>query len=74
MGDTLSEEKIKTLEPTQQEIAHAINRRTEFRVLRNDFGLFDADGNIRPEAIKPKPEEPADEEARPAEEEEYFED
>lgn len=74
VGDTLSEEKIKTLEPTQQEIAHAINRRTEFRVLRNDFGLFDADGNIRPEAIKPKPEEPADEEARPAEEEEYFED
>ncbi len=36
-GDELTEEFILKLPPDQQEIAKAINRRTEFRVLSNDF-------------------------------------
>jgi peptidoglycan-associated lipoprotein len=36
-GDELNEEFILKLLPEQQEIAKAINRRTEFRVLSNDF-------------------------------------
>lgn len=36
-GDELTEEFILKLTPEQQEIAKAINRRTEFRVLSNDF-------------------------------------
>ena len=41
-GDTLSVEFIQALpEPAQQEICNALNRRTEFRVLRTTYGLFD---------------------------------
>lgn len=36
-GDELTEEFILKLPPDQQEIAKALNRRTEFRVLSNDF-------------------------------------
>lgn len=36
-GVTLSERYIKTLSPEKQEIANQINRRTDFRVLRDDF-------------------------------------
>jgi peptidoglycan-associated lipoprotein len=36
-NDELTEQFINTLTPEQQEIARAINRRTEFRVLSNDF-------------------------------------
>jgi peptidoglycan-associated lipoprotein len=36
-NDELSEEFIMKLTPEQQEIAKALNRRTEFRVLSNDF-------------------------------------
>ena len=36
-GDELTEAFILKLTPEQQEIAKAINRRTEFRVLSNDF-------------------------------------
>ena len=37
-GDELTEEFINNLEtPEQQEIAKSLNRRTEFRVLSNDF-------------------------------------
>lgn len=36
-NDELSEEFIMRLTPEQQEIAKALNRRTEFRVLSNDF-------------------------------------
>ncbi len=43
-GDELTEEFINTLTPDQQEIAKAINRRTEFRVLSTDFiERFDAE-------------------------------
>ena len=39
-GDVLTEEFIKTLTPEQQEICNAINRRTEFQVLRTTYGLY----------------------------------
>jgi len=43
-GDELTEEFINKLTPDQQEIAKAINRRTEFRVLSTDFiERFDAE-------------------------------
>lgn len=61
-GDVLTEAYIMAydsaaqravLDSVQREVCHALNRRTEFRVLRTTFGLFDAEGNLRPEAIKP---------------------
>ena len=39
-GNVLTEEFIKTLTPEQQEICNAINRRTEFQVLRTTYGLY----------------------------------
>jgi len=39
-GDILSEEFINNLETEEQkEICHQLNRRTEFRVLRDDYGI-----------------------------------
>ncbi|NDW13375.1 hypothetical protein D0T50_10790 [Bacteroides sp. 214] len=38
-GDVLTEEFIKNLPPEEQEICNAINRRTEFKVLRTTYGL-----------------------------------
>lgn len=40
VGDVLTEEFILALPPEQQEIADQVNRRTEFKVLSIDFGLF----------------------------------
>ena len=40
IGDVLTEEFIKTLPLDQQEICNAINRRTEFQVLRTTYGLY----------------------------------
>ncbi len=40
-NDTLTETFIKKLPEEQQEICNALNRRTEFRVLRTTYGLFD---------------------------------
>ena len=40
-GDTLTEDYILALPEELQEICNAANRRTEFRVLRTTFGLFD---------------------------------
>jgi len=37
LGDVLTESFINQLEPSQQEQAHQINRRTEFRVLSTDY-------------------------------------
>lgn len=65
-GDTLTTAKIATLTPEQQELCHALNRRTEFRVLGTTYGLFDAQGKLRPEALKqaskPRVETPKTEE------------
>lgn len=51
-GDTLTTDYIFKLNAEQQEVCNALNRRTEFRVLRTTYGLFDKDGNIRPEALR----------------------
>ena len=40
-GDVLTEEFILALPPEQQEIADQINRRTEFKVLRTNYNLFE---------------------------------
>ncbi len=66
-NDTLTEAYILTLTPEQQEICNALNRRTEFRVLRTTYGLFDEKGNLIPEALKPVKKETDEED----EEEEY---
>lgn len=51
-GDTLTVTYILKLPTDQQEICNALNRRTEFRVLRTTYGLFDKDGNLKPEALR----------------------
>ncbi|MGN0086346.1 MAG: OmpA family protein [Alloprevotella sp.] len=53
-NDTLTEAYILRLSPEEQEICHALNRRTEFRVLRTTYGLFDEQGRLKPEALKPR--------------------
>lgn len=54
-GDVLTEEFINKLKPDEQETANAMNRRTEFRVLRTTYDMFDEDGNIKQ---MPKPRKP----------------
>ena len=51
-GVTLTERYIKTLSPEKQEIANQINRRTDFKVLRDDFVPADAapDTTVAPDA------------------------
>lgn len=51
-GDVLTEEFIGKLKPEQQETANAMNRRTEFTVLRTTYNMFDENGNLKQ---KPKP-------------------
>ena len=63
IGDTLTTESIKKLRPAQQEIANALNRRTEFRVLRTTYGLFDKKGNYVAPPAKPKKSEVDEDEA-----------
>ena len=53
-GDTLTIPYILKLKPEEQEICNALNRRTEFRVLRTTYGLFDEHGNLKIEALKPQ--------------------
>lgn len=52
-NDTLTEAYILKLNEEQQEICNALNRRTEFRVLRTTYGLFDKDGNLLPGVLNP---------------------
>lgn len=40
-GDTLTEQFILTLPEEQQEVCNALNRRTEFKVLRTTYGLYE---------------------------------
>lgn len=54
VGDTLTEAYIKKLTPEQQEDCNALNRRTEFRVLRTTYGLFDDKGRLKTDVLKPK--------------------
>ncbi len=52
-NDVLTEDFIKKLKPAEQETANALNRRTEFSVLRTTYNMFDKDGNIK-QLPKPK--------------------
>lgn len=45
-GDVLTEQFVLSLKPDQQETANALNRRTEFRVLRTTYNMFDENGNM----------------------------
>ena len=56
-NDTLTLDYILKLTPEEQEICNALNRRTEFRVLRTTYGLFDEAGKLKPQAIKPENQE-----------------
>lgn len=58
-GDVLTEEFISKLKPNQQETANAMNRRTEFTVLRTTYDMFDENGNLKQQ---PKPRKPRQEE------------
>lgn len=51
-GKRLTESYIKTLSPEKQEIANQINRRTDFKVLRDDY--VPAAGPIDQNAVDPK--------------------
>ncbi|WP_018462450.1 PorE family type IX secretion system protein [Segatella paludivivens] len=46
-GDQLTAEYIKKLSNDKQEICNQLNRRTEFRVIRTTYGLFDKNGNLK---------------------------
>lgn len=52
-NDVLTEEFILKLKPDQQETANALNRRTEFKVLRTTYNMFDKDGNLKYPPKKP---------------------
>lgn len=52
-GDVLSETFIASLDKAQQAVCNQLNRRTEFRVLRTTYGLFDAQGKPKESATKP---------------------
>lgn len=52
-NDVLTEEFILKLKPEQQETANALNRRTEFKVLRTTYNMFDKDGNLKNPPKKP---------------------
>ena len=57
-GDKLTEEFITTLPEEQQETCNQLNRRTEFRVLRTTYGLFDKAGRLI--QTSPAEEQPTD--------------
>lgn len=60
-NDLLTEDFITKLKPKEQETANALNRRTEFRVLRTTYNMFDENGNLKnPPKPKPKAEEQID--------------
>ncbi len=50
-GDTLTESYIKKLKKSQQDTCNALNRRTEFRVLKTTYGLFDDSGKLDTKAL-----------------------
>ena len=45
-GDVLTEEMISALPEELQELCHQMNRRTEFKVLRTTYGMFDKAGKL----------------------------
>ena len=54
-GDVLTEEFISKLKPDEQETANALNRRTEFTVLRTTYNMFDENGNLKNPPVQRKP-------------------
>jgi outer membrane protein OmpA-like peptidoglycan-associated protein len=54
-GNVLTEEMINALPEEQQEQCHQMNRRTEFKVLRTTYGMFDKAGKLiqSPTAVPP---------------------
>ena len=57
-GDVLTEEMINALPEEQQEQCHQMNRRTEFKVLRTTYGMFDKVGKlIQSPQAKPQPKD-----------------
>ncbi len=57
-GDVLTEEFIAALPKEQQEQCHQMNRRTEFKVLRTTYGMFDKVGKlIQSPQPEPKPKD-----------------
>ena len=65
-GDVLTEDFIAKLPEEQQEQCNQLNRRTEFKVLRTTYGMFDTEGKL---IQTPQPKEaPQDsEESQPSE-------
>lgn len=57
-NDTLTVDYILQRTPEEQEICNSLNRRTEFRVLRTTYGLFDKEGRLKVDALLRKKEEP----------------
>lgn len=55
-GDVLTEEFINKLKTDEQETANALNRRTEFTVLRTTYNMFDENGNLKNPPVQKKPE------------------
>ncbi|MCR5180670.1 MAG: OmpA family protein [Bacteroidaceae bacterium] len=65
LGDTLTESYIRALpDEEKQEVCNALNRRTEFRVLRTTYGLFD---NPAAGTSQQPADGPADSAAEPSE-------
>lgn len=56
-NDTLTEVFIKKLPEKEQEECNALNRRTEFKVLRTTYGLLDEKGNLKKDALIGKEKE-----------------
>ena len=46
-GDVLTEDYITKLPEDQQEQCNQLNRRTEFKVLRTTYGMFDTEGKLQ---------------------------
>lgn len=49
-NDTLTEAFIRNLPEEEQEICNALNRRTEFKVLRTTYGILDEQGHLIPDS------------------------
>ena len=52
----LTEEFIQKLKKDEQETANALNRRTEFTVLRTTYNMFDENGNLKNPPVQRKRE------------------
>ena len=53
-GDTLTEAYIKTFNEAQQDTCNALNRRTEFTVLKTTYGMLDKKGDLKVENLNDK--------------------